>query len=124
MDVSSLLHLVGRDGETFAKNIHVACRKGLPVRLPFSSTTVDNRMTPYVALCAVEMAGDIQEHPARTPVVDTDVTVSGGRKALWLADYIGRTWRLLERPCDVDTRDRALDFAAERADAHTPSNSV
>ena len=60
----------------------------------------------------------------RTPVEDAELTINGGQKARWLSDFIDRTWRSLDRPCDRRTRDRALDFAAERADAHTPANCV
>ena len=52
------------------------------------------------------------------------MTINGGQKARWLSDFIDRTWRSLDRPCDRRTRDRALDFAAERADAYTPANCV
>lgn len=59
----------------------------------------------------------------RTPV-DGDALPTGAWKANWLADFIDRTWQRLDRPCARRTRDRALDFAAERAEAHSAATSV
>ena len=49
---------------------------------------------------------------------------TGAWKAVWLRDFIDRTWQRLDGPCHRRTRDLALDFAAERADAHTTAASV
>lgn len=49
---------------------------------------------------------------------------TGAWKATWLADFIDRTWQRLDGPCHRHTRNLALDFAAERADAHTTAASV
>ena len=59
----------------------------------------------------------------RTPMDDNPLP-TGAWKANWLADFIDRTWQRLDRPCARRTCDRALDFAAERADAHRTSTSV
>ena len=59
----------------------------------------------------------------RTPVDDSEL-LSGGDKALWLADFIEHIWHRLDGPCDLSTRNTALDFAAERGAAHAPENSV
>lgn len=58
-----------------------------------------------------------------TPL-DGDSMPTGGWKANWLADFIGQSWQRLGRPCARRTRDRALDFAAERADAHLSATTV
>ena len=58
-----------------------------------------------------------------TPV-GADSLSTGAWKANWLADFIDRSWQRLGRPCARRTRDRALDFAAERADAHPKATSV
>ena len=50
--------------------------------------------------------------------------MTGAEKARWLADFIDDTWQRLASPCAKRTRGRALDFAAERADAHTAAASV
>ena len=59
----------------------------------------------------------------RTPA-DDHALPTGAWKANWLADFIDHTWQRLGQPCTRRTRDRALDFAAERADAHTTAASV
>ncbi len=56
--------------------------------------------------------------------VDGDEMPTGAWKANWLADFIGHSWQRLGRPCARRTRDRALDFAAERADAHATATTV
>lgn len=58
-----------------------------------------------------------------TPVA-VDSMPTGAWKANWLADFIDRTWQRLDGPGNRRTRDLALDFAAERADAHTTAASV
>lgn len=50
--------------------------------------------------------------------------VSGGDKAGWLAEFIGPTWRELDRPCPAAVIDRALGYAATRAAAFDPDSSV
>ncbi|MCY3621829.1 MAG: phosphotransferase [Gammaproteobacteria bacterium] len=59
----------------------------------------------------------------RTPVENHSLP-TGAWKANWLGDFIVHSWQRLGRPCDRRTRDRALDFAAERADAHTEATTV
>ena len=59
----------------------------------------------------------------RTPVDDPSLP-TGAWKANWLADFIDHTWQRLGRPCARRTRNRALDFAAERADAHPKATTV
>ena len=49
---------------------------------------------------------------------------TGAWKATWLRDFIDQTWQRLDGPCHRRTRNLALDFAAERADAHTTAASV
>ncbi len=59
----------------------------------------------------------------QTPVADATLP-TGAWKANWLADFIDRTWQRLDRPCARRTRNRALDFAAERAAGHAATTSV
>lgn len=56
--------------------------------------------------------------------VDDDSMPTGAWKANWLSDFIDHSWQRLGRPCARRTRDRALDFAAERADAHLSATTV
>ena len=56
--------------------------------------------------------------------VDGDSMPTGAWKANWLSDFIGHSWQRLGRPCARRTRDRALDFAAERAYAHLSATTV
>jgi len=56
--------------------------------------------------------------------VDGESMPTGKWKANWLADFIDHSWQRLGRPCARRTRDRALDFAAERADAHPKATAV
>lgn len=58
-----------------------------------------------------------------TPL-DGDSMPTGAWKANWLADFIDHAWHRLGQPCARRTRNRALDFAAERADAHLEATSV
>ena len=59
----------------------------------------------------------------RTPTTGAGLG-RGSRKAHWLREFIEEKWRSLQAPCEVATRDRALEFAAERADAHRDDASV
>jgi streptomycin 6-kinase len=49
--------------------------------------------------------------------VDGTGLASGAGKAAWLADFISRTWRKLDRPCSERAIERALEYATERAQA-------
>ena len=49
---------------------------------------------------------------------------TGAEQAVWLGDYITRTWDQLGRPCSRAVVDRALAYCAERAAAFDPSHAV
>lgn len=49
--------------------------------------------------------------------VDEGALETGAEKAKWLADFIEQTWRTLDRPCSERAIERALGYAAERAQA-------
>ncbi len=50
--------------------------------------------------------------------------MTGAEKARWLQDFIEEKWSALGRPCERATRDRALSFAEERADAFMAEHAV
>ena len=49
---------------------------------------------------------------------------TGADKARWLAEFIARTWRDLNRPCDARVIDRALRWTQVRQEAHSSETSV
>jgi streptomycin 6-kinase len=49
--------------------------------------------------------------------VDGDGLERGATKAEWLAEFIPRTWRKLDRPCSERSVERAIEYATERAGA-------
>ena len=59
----------------------------------------------------------------RTPTTGAGLR-RGCSKAHWLRKFIEEKWRSLQAPCEVATRDRAFDYAAERAHAHRDDASV
>ena len=59
----------------------------------------------------------------RTPTTGAGLG-RGSSKARWLREFIEVKWRSLQAPCDAATRDRALEYAAERAHAHRDDTSV
>ncbi|MCL4863558.1 MAG: phosphotransferase [Caldilineaceae bacterium] len=63
-------------------------------------------------------------HEAWMPLDSAQGLMTGAQKAQWLAAFIAERWRLLGRPCDKRTIDRALEYCEERADAYTPEHSV
>ena len=50
--------------------------------------------------------------------------VRGYSRVHWMRSFIEQQWRRLSPPCSVAARDRAFDYAAERAHAHRDSASV
>lgn len=59
----------------------------------------------------------------RTPTTGAGL-VSGCKRAHWARDFIEDQWQRWQPSCDVKTRDRAFDYAAERAHAHRDDASV
>lgn len=59
----------------------------------------------------------------RTPTTGAGLW-RGRSRAHWLREFIEEKWRSLPASCEVATRDRALEYAAERADAHRDDASV
>jgi streptomycin 6-kinase len=83
-------------------------------RLGATVTTVDAQIR---VICRT-----LQE--AWLPLDSAHGLMTGAEKATWLASFIDERWRLLGRPCDRQTIDRALGFAEERIDAYSPDDSV
>jgi streptomycin 6-kinase len=50
--------------------------------------------------------------------------MTGADKAKALAQFIADTWSILDAPCTKATKNQALAFAEERADAHNPLRCV
>ncbi len=50
--------------------------------------------------------------------------MTGAEKARWLADFIGRTWEELDRPCSERAVAQGLAYAERRAAAFDPDASV
>ena len=59
----------------------------------------------------------------RTPVTGAGL-LTGSSKAHGLRKLVDEKWRRLQAPCEASTRDRALEYATERADAHRDEASV
>ena len=59
----------------------------------------------------------------RTPTTGARL-VRGCSKAHGVRSFIEEQWRKLQAPCDVATRNRAIDYADERAQAHRDDASV
>ena len=59
----------------------------------------------------------------RTPATGAGLR-SGCQRARWMRKFIEEKYRSLQAPCEMATRDRAFEYAAERADAHRDSTSV
>ena len=59
----------------------------------------------------------------RTPTTGAGL-VSGCTRAHWARDFIEDQWRRWQPSCDEAIRDRAFDYAAERAHAHRDDASV
>lgn len=59
----------------------------------------------------------------RIPTTGADLG-KGRSKAHWLRKFIDEKWRSLQAPCEEATRNRAFDYAAERAHAHRDDTSV
>jgi len=58
------------------------------------------------------------------PLDSTHELMTGAEKAQWLADFIGKKWDELGRPCNKRTIEQALSFAEERKAAHSSTTSV
>ncbi len=58
------------------------------------------------------------------PLDSTHELMTGAEKAQWLAEFIGKKWDELARPCNKRTIERALSFAEERKAAHSSKTSV
>jgi len=86
----------------------------LGVALAYLDWSVDDQID---AICGA--LGEVWQ----TPVAAAGL-MTGRSKALWLKDFIDQTWQRLDQPCDPRARARALEFADERADAHTSTGSV
>lgn len=50
--------------------------------------------------------------------------MTGAEKARWLADFIAEQWHALGHPCSAKAKNRALDYAEERAAAFSPEECV
>lgn len=49
--------------------------------------------------------------------------MTGAEKARWLANFIAEQWHALGQPCSAKAKNRALDYAEERAAAFNPDES-
>ena len=95
-----------------ASNALLLERLGAPLRDACDATD-----TQIAALCRTFQA-------AWVPLGETHGLMTGRDKARWLAGFIEEKWRALDEPCHRKTRDRALSYAAARADAFVPGESV
>lgn len=63
-------------------------------------------------------------HAFWRPLPDDCGLPTGPEKAMWLADYVTRSWVALDRPCPREVIDRAVEYCGLRAAAFDPSQAV
>ncbi len=71
----------------------------------------------------IEMICRVLERAWRVPA-GVDALMTGAGKAHWLADAISRWWSEQDGPCEPATRQLAVSFCRERADAHDAARAV